>query len=285
MEMMKSEHPVTEMADALEVSASGYAGHRQKDQRPRRQEDRRLEAELVPIFEQSRRTYGSPRLHDALRKRGYRCGKNRVARLQKSLGLRPKQKRRWRPTTTKSERRLPVAENWLAKVPAADRPDQIWASDITYIETLEGWLYLAAILDLCSRRVAGWNVSQELTTPLVTGAWEKAWHQRQPAPGLLHHSDRGCQYASETYQGLLHKSGATASMSAAGNCYDNAAMESFWATLKTECFGDLVPPTKQQATLMIFDYIEAFYNRSRSHSSLEYKSPLEFESSINHNTK
>lgn len=282
MEKMKSEHPVTEMADALEVSASGYADHLHKDQRPRRMEDRRLQAELVPIFEQSRRTYGSPRLHDALRKKGHRCGKNRVARLQKSLGLRPKQKRRWR-RTTKSDPRLPVAQNWLAKVPAPDRPDQIWASDITCIDTHEGWLYLAGILDLCSRRVVGWNVSEELTTPLVVGAWEKAWQKRKPPRGLLHHSDRGCQYASGRYQDLLRQSGATASMSAAGNCYDNAAMESFWATLKAECFADFVPETKHQAALMIFDYIEGFYNRTRTHSSLGYKSPLEFESSINHN--
>ncbi len=265
MEKMKSEHPITEMADALEISASGYADHLHKDQLPRRMEDRRLQAELVPIFEQSRSTYGSPRLHDALRKKGYRCGKNRVARLQKSLGLRPKQKRRWR-RTTKSNPRLPVAPNWLAKVPAPDRPDQIWASDITYIDTRQGWLYLAGILDLCSRRVAGWNVSDELTTPLVVGAWEKAWQKSKPPRGLLHHSDRGCQYASQRYQDLLRQSGATASMSAAGNCYDNAAMESFWATLKAECFADFVPETRHQATLMIFDYIEGFYNRTRTHS-------------------
>jgi len=176
-----------------------------------------------------------------------------------------------------------VAPNWLAKVPAPDRPDQIWASDITYIDTRQGWLYLAGILDLCSRRVAGWNVSDELTTPLVVGAWEKAWQKSKPPRGLLHHSDRGCQYASQRYQDLLRQSGATASMSAAGNCYDNAAMESFWATLKAECFADFVPETRHQATLMIFDYIEGFYNRTRTHSSLGYKSPLEFESSINHN--
>jgi len=230
MEKMKSEHPITEMADALEVSASGYADHLHKDQLPRRMEDRRLQAELVPIFEQSRSTYGSPRLHDALHKKGYRCGKNRVARLQKSLGLRPKQKRRWR-RTTKSNPRLPVAPNWLAKVPAPD----------------------------------------------------KAWQKSKPPRGLLHHCDRGGQYASERYQDLLRQSGATASMSAAGNCYDNAAMESFWATLKAKCFAHFVPETNHQATLMIFDYIEGFYNRTRTHSSLGYKSPLEFESSINHN--
>jgi len=278
MDAMKKAHPITELADALEVSASGYADHQSKSERPRRQHDELIARELQSVFEQSRCTYGCPRLQASLRSKGRRVGKNRIARLQRQLGLHPKQKRRWRPCTTQCDPRLPAAENWLAKVPDPDRPDQIWVADITYIETKEGWLYLAGIMDLFSRKIVGWNTAADLSTPLVTRAWDKAWNLRRPCPGLLHHSDRGSQYASSAFQALLGNHGAAASMSRRANCYDNAAMESFWATLKTECFGSLIPLSRQQATLMIFDYIEAFYNRSRLHSSLGYKSPLDFES-------
>lgn len=280
IDAMKNDHPITELADALEVSASGFADHQLKGSRPRRQEDQRIARELQSAFQESRCTYGSPRLQACLRKNGRRVGKSRIARLQRQLGLHPRQKRRWRPRTTQCDPRLPVAENWLAKMPEPDRPDQIWVADITYIQTKEGWLYLAAIMDLCSRKIVGWNTASDLSTPLVTKAWDKAWKNRRPSPGLLHHSDRGSQYASGAFQALLGNHGAAASMSRKANCYDNAAMESFWATLKTECFGPLIPASKHQALLSIFDYIEAFYNRSRLHSSLGYQSPLEFESSI-----
>jgi transposase InsO family protein len=280
MDAMKNEHPVTEMADALNVSASGYADHQLKPQRPRRQEDEIIAQELELAFQQSRGTYGSPRLQVCLQDRGRRVGKNRITRLQRQRGLHPRQKRRWRPRTTQSDPRLPVAENWLAKVPAPDPPDQVWVGDITYIETKEGWLYLAGIMDLFSRKIVGWNTAEDLSTPLVTRAWDKAWKLRRPAPGLLPHSDRGSQYAaSGAFQALLGTHGAAASMSRKANCYDNAAMESFWATLKTECFGPFITESRRQATLMIFDYIEGFYNRSRLHSSLGFKSPLVFESS------
>ena len=231
MEAMKSEHPVMEMADALEVSASGYAEHLKKDERPRRREDQELGEKLTAIFKTNRKTYGAPRLQIALDQQGIRCGKQRIARLQRRFGLHPLQKRRFRPRTTQSDPSLPVAKNELAKVPAPDRPNQIWVADITYIETREGWLYLAGILDLYSRKVAGWNTSDSLTTELVTRAWKKAWKKHRPDPGLLHHSDRGCQYASKEFRSLLAEHQAGASMSRKGNCYDNAAMESFWATL------------------------------------------------------
>lgn len=278
MDVMKYEHAITELADALEVSASGYAGHECKDERPRRQKDAELGGRLKTLFEQSRRTYGAPRLQAALRAEGRLVGKNRIARLQRQMGLRPKQKRRWRPRTTRSDPALPVAENWLAKVPAADRPDQIWVADITYIETAEGWLYLAAVMDLFSRKIVGWNIGESLSTPLVTRAWERAVKSRLPSPGLLHHSDRGIQYASSAFRALLEKCGAAASMSRKANCYDNAAMESFWATLKTECdhLGAALP--RSRVRLVIFDYIEAFYNRTRLHSALAYRSPTQFES-------
>ena len=282
MEAMKSEHPVMEMADALEVSASGYAEHLKKDERLRRREDRELGEKLTAIFKTNRKTYGAPRLQIALEQQGIRCGKQRIARLQRRFGLHPVQKRRFRPRTTQSDPSLPVAKNELAKVPAPDRPNQIWVADITYIETREGWLYLAGILDLYSRKVAGWNTSDSLATELVTCAWKKAWKKHRPDPGLLHHSDRGCQYASKEFRSLLAEHQAGASMSRKGNCYDNAAMESFWATLKTECFGSYIPETKDQAKIMIFDYIEGFYNRWRLHSALGYKSPLDYESPQSH---
>jgi len=282
MEMMKTEHYITEMADALEVSASGYTDHLKKDERPRRREDQELGEKLTVIFKANRKTYGAPRLKIALEKQGVRCGKKRIARLQGRFGLHPVQKKRFRPCTTQSDPRLPVAENELAKVPAPERPNQIWVADITYIPTKEGWLYLAGILDLCSRKVAGWNTSDSLDTANVVRAWQKAWKKHRPAPGLLHHSDRGCQYASKEFRRLLTAHQAGASMSRKGNCYDNAAMESFWATLKTECFGSIIPETRKQANLMIFDYIEGFYNRIRLHSALGYKSPLDFESPQSH---
>jgi transposase InsO family protein len=183
MEAMKSEHPVMEMADALEVSASGYAEHLKKDERPRRREDEELGEKLTAIFKANRKTYGAPRLQIALGQQGIRCGKQRIARLQRRFGLHPAQKRRFRPRTTQSDSSLPVAKNELAKVPAPDRPNQIWVADITYIETREDWLYLAGILDLYSRKVAGWNTSDSLATELVTNAWKKAWKNTAPILG------------------------------------------------------------------------------------------------------
>ena len=277
MEKMKKEHALPALAQALEVSASGFHAHRQKDRGQRRQEDQALSRAIVPVFTTSRQTYGSPRVTAALRQDGQRCGKNRVARLMREHALRPRQKRRWRPQTTQSNHPHPVAENWLAKVPTPERPDQVWVADITYIDTGEGWLYLAGLLDACSRRCVGWQTGTSLEATLVTQAWQKAVQARRPGPGLLHHSDRGVQYASGAMMALLAEQGATASMSRRGNCYDNAMMESFWATLKTECFAGERPTTRQTAKLKIFDYIEGFYNRHRLHSSLSYLSPLAFE--------
>ena len=195
----------------------------------------------------------------------------------RAAGLHPKQKRRWRLLTTNSNHARPVAGNWLAKVPAPSRPNQVWVADITYLDTGEGWLYLAGLLDACSRCCVGWQTGESLDTSLVTQAWQQACRDRQPGPGLLHHSDRGVQYASGAMAALLAEQGAAASMSRRGNCYDNAMMESFWATLKTECFTGEKPPTRQAARLRIFDYLETFYNRRRLHSGLGYRSPLAFE--------
>ena len=215
---------------------TGYYAHRHKPRQPRRLQDQKLAAQIQPIFQQSRRTYGSPRVHAALHRAGERCGKNRVARLMRQQGLRAKQKRRFRPQTTQSQHHLPVAENWLAKVPAPTRPNQIWVGDITDLPTSEGWLYLAVILDACSRKVVGWQVEDHLESSLVTEALKQARQRRGPAPGLLHHSDRGVQYASRAQRALLATYHITTSMSRKGNCYDNAMAESFFATLKAEAF-------------------------------------------------
>ncbi len=277
MEALAPDYSIAQLAEILAVSKSGFYAHRRKAGRPRRQQDEQLQGLVKALFFQSRRTYGSPRLWAALRAQGWRCGKNRVARLLRAAGLSARQKRRFRPQTTQSIHPRPLAPNWLAKVPAPERPDQLWQSDITYLPTQEGWLYLAVTLDACSRKVVGWATSSTLHTTLVTEALERAWRTRRPAPGLLHHSDRGIQYASARFRTQLQVLGATPSMSRPANCYDNALVESFFATLKTECFAQRAPASKRQTRLLLFDYIETFYNRRRSHSSLGYLSPLEFE--------
>jgi putative transposase len=277
---MKSVHCLTDMADALEISKSGFFAHQGKAERPRAQQDKQLSNAIEPIFVASRRTYGSPRIMHALRRSGWRCGKNRVARLMRSRGLRARQKRRFRPKTTQSDHKLPVAPNWLAKVPKPDRPGQVWLADITYIQTEEGWLYFSGILDHCSRRCVAWHADDSLESSLVATTWKKACTNQPLQPGLLHHSDRGVQYASTQFQSLLHSCGAAPSMSRKGNPYDNAMMESFFATLKTECFQNQIPKSRREAKLILFDYIETFYNRYRLHSSLGYQSPLEFETNF-----
>lgn len=277
METLAAHYPVNELAEALEVSKSGFCAHRKKAGRPRAQNDERLRSMISAIFHKSRRTYGSPRVRIELQRLGERCGKNRVAKLMGAQGLRARQKRRFEPKTTQSTHSLPIAENWLSKVPSPDRPDRLWQSDITYLRTTEGWLYLAVTLDACSRKVVGWSVDESLETPLVTRALERAVQSRRPSQGLLHHSDRGVQYASRDFRERLQTCRITPSMSRKANCYDNALAESFFATLKTECFGDGPPPTRAQARLMLFDYIETFYNSRRLHSALGYQSPVAFE--------
>jgi putative transposase len=277
MAQFKTEYSLGELSQALEISASGFVAHGRKDQRPRRQQDRRLLELMKPVFKQSRATYGSPRLCAALRQAGVRCGKNRINRLMRQQRWKTQQKRRFRPGTTNSRHSLSVAPNRLAQREEPTRPNEIWQSDITYLRTGQGWMYLAVTLDRFSRRVVGWELKPTLETHLVTEALARAQRERRPPPGLLHHSDRGIQYASSRFQRLLLTAGMDASMSRKGNCYDNSLAESFFATLKTECFGDQLPETSQQARLMVFDYIETFYNPKRLHSALGYQSPVDFE--------
>jgi len=280
MNTLKAEYQVEALAQALEVSPSGYYAHRHKAQGVRQQQDQKLVEQIRPIFQASRRTYGSPRIQAALHRAGVRCGKNRVARLMRLNQLRARQKRRFVPRTTQSDHDQPIAPNWLAKVPAPVRPNQVWVVDITYLATGEGWLYLAVILDACSRKVVGWATGISLETFLVTEALARAQKERRPQPGLLHHSDRGVQYASNAYRTLLAHYQITPSMSRPANPYDNALAESFMATFKTECF-DQTPGTRAEAKLKIFDYLETFYNPKRLHSALGYQSPVEFENQFN----
>ncbi len=239
--------------------------------------DEQLKPKIRRAFERNRGNYGSPRIMLQLRHEDERCGKNRVARLMTTMGLRAKAKQRYKPRTTRQDPKLAAAPNLLAQIPKPAAPDQVWVSDITYLPTREGWHYLAVVMDLCSRRVVGWCAAPTLETPLVLKALDRAITLRGRPPGLIHHSDRGCQYASHAYRHQLATSHITASMSRTGNCYDNATMESFFATLKTEVFDRTTPDTRRQAELMVFDYIETFYNTRRMHSSLGYKSPLEYE--------
>jgi putative transposase len=283
--MLQQQQPginLTEACDTLEVSRSGYHAHFGKPQRPRRVQDALIAGELQEAFMSSRRTYGSPRLRQVLRAKGLRHGKNRIARLMRQQGLRVRQKRRYLPRTTLTDKNSVPAANHLLKRAAPQRLNEVWLTDITYVPTGEGWLYLAAEMDLCSRRILGWSTHESLATLLPLQALERALHTRQSSVrGLLHHSDRGCQYGSTQFRARLQMRGITQSMSRTANCYDNATMESFWATLKAECFASNIPDTHTQATSMIFDYIETFYNPVRLHSSLGYQSPISFEQTIN----
>jgi transposase InsO family protein len=212
-----------------------------------------------------------------LRKKGRRHGRHRIARLMKQNSLCGRQKGRHRVHTTDSNHDLPIAPNRLAQAPKATAPNQIWVADITYIETLEGWLYLAAVLDLYSRKIVGWAMSDHIDTTLVLKALGMALLHRTPPANLLFHSDRGVQYASGDFRQALSQAGLLASMSRKGNCYDNATMESFWSTLKLELVYRRRFQARAQARAEIFDYIETFYNRQRTHSALDYYSPVDFE--------
>jgi putative transposase len=270
-----------ELCRAFGVSRSGLYGHVLKPQGSRRLDDKALAKRLKPIFHQSRRTYGARRLQRVLRRQGLYCGRKRLVRLMSQLRLQPVQKRRSRPRTTQSAHRQPIAPNRLHQLPLPpSAPNQVWCADITYLPSQEdGWLYLAAELDLCSKRLLGWKLSTSLASPLVEEAFQRALKLWSGAP-QLHHSDRGIQYSSSSFRQLLLAYQVAPSMSRKACCYDNAAMESFWATLKTECFQGQIPRNLKHAQAMLFDYIETFYNPIRLHSSLDYLSPIEFENHL-----
>ena len=276
---MKNDHSILCLCEHLEVSPSGYYDWQKRRvcPGPRALENQILAKEIERIYVKSRKTYGSPRIVQELRKKGCRHGRNRIARLMQEQDLCGRQKGRYRVQTTDSNHDEPIAPNHLAQAPKATAPNQLWVADITYLETKEGWLYLAAILDLYSRQIVGWAMSEHIDTTLVLTALGMALLHRQPPAKLLFHSDRGVQYASGDYRQALAQAKLIPSMSRKGNCYDNATMESFWSTLKLELIYRRHFESRAQARSAIFDYIEVFYNRQRSHSSLNYKSPVDFE--------
>ena len=280
---MKAEHSIRTLCRVLAVSASGYYAwlERRSAPAPRTRQNEQLSVLIQEEFKASRRTYGSPRICQALRRSGHVYGRNRIARLMRQQHLSGRPKKRYRVRTTDSRHDQPIAANALATLSAPHRINQAWVADITYIATGEGWLYLAGVMDLYSRKIIGWSMSSNLDTSLVLASWQMALLRRPAAGQLLFHSDRGCQYASAEFRQSLQHHGALASMSRKANCYDNAAMESFWSTLKLELIYRRQFATRAQAQTEIFAFIEGFYNRIRLHSSLNYLSPVDFENQNN----
>ena len=269
-------YPIRLMCRALAVSAGGYYAWKDRPESRRARHNRILLSEIRGVHRESRETYGSPSIWDALVKRGHRVSENRIARLMRADGIRAKTVKQWR-VTTQSNHRMPVAANVLDRQFSVTRPNRVWAGDITYVWTTEGWLYLAVVLDLYSRTVIGWALEARLTGDLTQQALTMAIRRRTPNAGLLHHSDRGSPYVVTAYQQLLTTHGMTGSMSRRGNCWDNACVESFFGTLKRELIYHRQYRTRDEATQDIFEYIEVFYNRKRRHSTLGYDSPAEYE--------
>jgi putative transposase len=273
----EQEYPVRVMCRVLQVSPSGYYRWRQAPVSRRTQANQHLLSEVARLHQQSRQRYGSPKLVAALRQQGIRCGRNRVMRVMRQAGLASRRGRCFKRTTLVDARQR-HAPNQLQQRFVASAPNQVWLSDLTYIATDEGWLYLAAVLDLYSRRIIGWAMDAHMTDELTKCALQRALQKRKPkAHALLHHSDRGSHYSSRDYQKLLADHHIQVSMSGTGNCYDNAPMESFFAQLKLEEVFHQRYPTRQAAKTSIFAYIEGFYNPHRLHSALAYRSPVQFE--------
>jgi putative transposase len=272
-----SKFAVSVMCHALDVSMSGYYAWRRRVPSPRAQADAALAAHIQTTFVAGRGVYGSPRIHAVLRCQGIRCGRKRVARLMRAQGLCATRPHRRKPRTTDSQHPQPVAPNLLERDFTASRPNRKWVADITGIGTRNGWLYLAGILDAYSRRAIGYAMDRYRDERLVETALAMALVGRQPRPGLIHHSDRGSQYSSTGYRGILEGYGIQMSMSGKGDPYDNAVMESFFSTLKSECVNRHDFQTPEEARTCVFEYLEVFYNRQRLHSSLGYRTPLAFE--------
>lgn len=269
-------YSVKGLCQRMQISRSGYYAWRKRRPSQRQQENQQLIARLREVHEQSRSTYGYRRAYAALVAQGASCGLQRVRRLMQAQELRAKRKPRYR-TTTESHHRLPIAPNRLMRAFSAPAANQKWVSDITFVPTQEGWLYLCVVMDLFSRLVIGWAMEPYLNQELGLKALRMALARRQPPPGLVHHSDQGIQYANSAYQHLLASHSAVASMSRRGNVYDNAPMESFFATLKQELIHLRSYLTRAEARSDIFEFIEVFYNQQRLHSALQYLSPADFD--------
>lgn len=282
---MKAEHSVTALCAAFEVERSGYYEWHTAEASAREQTDALLTEQIEEVHKKHKGRYGAPRIQDELADQGQRHGVKRIARLMKAAGIHGLCSKRFVPQTTDSNHDQPIAPNLLAQAPVPTRLNQTWVTDLTYVWTQEGWLYVAVMLDLWSRRVVGWATGETLHASLASRALRMALQHRRPGKGLLHHSDRGVQYASGEYRGLLSAAGLEASMSRSGNPYDNAAMESFNATYKRECVGLAEAcggyATRAEATNDFFDYVEKYYNRVRRHSSLGYQTPVDFENQLN----
>lgn len=264
------------MCQVLEVSEKGYANWRKRGTSQRKRNDEIITARIEDAYYHHRGHYGSPRIHAELKEQGIHCGRRRVARLMQEKQLSARKKKR-KVRTTDSTHQFPIASNLLKQDFTASAPNKKWMTDLTYIDTREGWLFLAGVLDAYSRKIVGWSMSENHDAELVKAALHMALLQRQPGADLVHHSDRGSEYASTGYQMMLREQNIQASMSKKGDCYDNAMIESFWATLKKECPGDTIFSTRNEAKTAIFEYIEVYYNRKRKHSSLKYLSPVQYE--------
>ncbi len=272
----RSQYPVTMMGRVLKASRSGYYAWRVRPESQRAKTDREITRVMRRLHAESKGVYGSPKLSAELKDEGYGCGRHKVARLMRLAGLRGCPKRRFR-VTTKRDPSHPVAENLINQDFTAKAPNRRWASDITYISTHQGWLYLAVVMDLYSRRIVGWSMSQWISRHLVIDALNMAIDQRGHEGVLIHHSDRGSQYTSDDFRDELEQHGIQCSMSAGGNCYDNAVVESFFGLLKRECVNRVRYRTRDDARADVFDYIECFYNRKRRHGYLGNISPAAFE--------
>lgn len=277
------DYPVQRICEVLEVSESGYYAWLKRDPSPRQQANAQLSAHITALWKRFKGIYGAPRIHAELQDQGVRVGKNRIAKLMQKLGLQGKGGRKRRPRTTQTNPHHAVAPNILNQDFSVAHPDTVWLTDITYIETTEGYLYVAGVMDLYSRQIVGLAMADHMQASLTETALDMALFQRQPTDALIHHSDRGSQYTSTLYQQKLADWQIISSMSRTGNCLDNAPMESFWATLKREC-ADYVFPSLAQARTEIFSFIMGFYNRIRRHSALGYLSPLNFEMQFSRQT-
>ena len=280
-EHLSAGFPAGVCCEVLEVSRAGYYAWRDRPASARAKRRAELAKRIKAVHAENREVYGSPRVHRVLAAAGEKVCENTVAKVMNEQRIRAKSKKKFVPRTTDSRHEQPVADNVLDRQFRTPMPDRTWAVDITYVPTDEGWLYLAGVIDLCSRRIVGWSMAEHMRTELVSDALSMALARRSPGEGLLHHSDRGVQYASEDYQHLLQSHGIACSMSGKGDCWDNAVMESFWATLKTELVNHERYETREQARASIFEYIEVFYNRQRLHSALGYLSPEQFEAGLN----
>jgi putative transposase len=277
IEAMCKEYPIRELCAVLEVTRSGYYAWRNGSETARELANRLWVERIRRVYQDHKGRYGSPRVTEQLRREGHVCNRKRVERLMRLQGLRALSSRKRRVCTTNSDHDQPVAPNLLLGRAAPSRPNQVWVADITYVPTAEGWLFLAAVMDLYSRQILGWSVWDSLHAAGAVQALQRALTKRRPAKGLIHHSDRGIQYACHTYRQNLQAAGLIPSMSRKGNCYDNAAMEAFWSTLKREAMADSAAWSKDRVRRELFEYIEGSYNRSRLHSSLGYQSPVDFE--------